>query len=56
VQTQLSHELRTLQPAFPKGENRADFEELVDELDEATWAIGDEVDVKGVVNRVFLDD
>jgi hypothetical protein len=56
VQTQLGQELRTLQPVFLEGEDRVDFEDLVDELDEAARAIGDEVDVEGVVNRAFLDD
>jgi len=35
-----------MQPVFPKGEGRADFEELVDELDEATGAIGNKVEVE----------
>jgi len=40
------HKLRLLEPVFPKGEGRADFEELVDELDEATGAIGNKVEVE----------
>jgi hypothetical protein len=56
VQTQLGYELRTLQPVFPEGEDRVDFEELVDELNEAARAIDEEVNVEGVVNRVFLGD
>ena len=46
LQTQLRHGLRNMQPVFPKGEGRADFEELVDELDEATGAIGNKVEVE----------
>jgi hypothetical protein len=56
VQTQLGQDLRTLHPIFPEGEDRADFEELVDELDEAVGAIGAKVNIKGVVNRVFLGE
>jgi hypothetical protein len=33
-----------------------DLEELVNELDEAAGVIGTEVDIEGVVNKVFLDD
>lgn len=56
VQTQLRHEVRTLQPGFPEGEDQADFEELVDKLDEAVGAIGAVVNVEGEVNRVFLGE
>jgi hypothetical protein len=56
VQTQLGHDLQTLHLIFPEGEDQADFEELVDELDEAAGAIGAEVNVEGVVNRVFLGE
>lgn len=51
VQTQLGHKLRTLQPAFPEGEDRANFEELVHELDEVAGAVGAEVNVKMVSIR-----
>jgi hypothetical protein len=56
VQTQLRHELQTLHPIFPEGEDRAGFEELVDKLDEAARVIGAKVNVEGVVNRVFLGE
>ncbi|RLM55989.1 polyprotein [Panicum miliaceum] len=51
VQTQLGHELWFLQLIFPEGEDQADFEELVDELDEVSRAIGDVVDADSVVNK-----
>lgn len=56
MQTQLGHDLRTPHPVFPEGEDRADFKEIVNELDEAAGAIGAEVDVEGVINRVFLGE
>jgi hypothetical protein len=56
VQTQLGHKLWNLQPVFPEGEDRVDFEELIDELDKAVGAISAEVDVEGIVNRIFLDE
>lgn len=54
MQTQLSHELRSLQPIFLDRDGQADFEDLVDELDEATSAIDNVVDANSVVNKVFL--
>jgi hypothetical protein len=56
VQTQLGHELQTLHPVFPEGEDRVGFEELVDKFDEAVGTISAEVNVEGVVNRVFLGE
>ena len=50
VQTRLGHDLRNLQLVFE------DFEELIDELDEAAAAICDEVNVESVIIKVFYDD
>lgn len=55
VQTQPGHKLHFLQPASLEGEDQADFEELIDELDEAAGAIGNIIDTDSVVNKVLLD-
>ena len=56
VQTLLGHELRNVQLVFLEGEARVDFEELVHKLDGAASVNSLEVDVEGVVNKVFLGD
>ena len=56
VQTLLGHELHNVQLVFLEGEARVDFEELVYKLDGATGVNSLEVDVEGVVNKVFLGD
>jgi hypothetical protein len=54
MQTQLGHELRSLQPIFLDRDGRVDFEDLVDEFDEATGSIDNIVDADSIVNKVFL--
>lgn len=39
----------------PKGEGQANFEDLVDELDETAKAIGIIVDADSIVSKVFLE-
>jgi len=56
VQTLLGHELRNVQLVFLEGEARVDFEELVYKLGGAAGVNSLEVDVEGVVNKVFLGD
>ena len=56
VQTLLGHELRNVQLVFLEGEARVDFEELIYKLDGAAGVNSLEVDVEGVVNKVFLGD
>ena len=56
VQTLLGHELRNVQLVFLEDEARVDFEELVYKLGGAAGVNSLEVDVEGVVNKVFLGD
>lgn len=56
VQSQLGHDLRGFQLVIPEGEDHDDLEKLVLEFDEAAGAISVEVDIAGVVSRVFLGD
>lgn len=42
-----------MQSAFLGEEDRADFEELIDKLDEAAKAINNVVDADSVVNSLF---
>ena len=56
VQTMSGNYFRMLQPIFPQGEAREEFEELVDEPDGIATVISDEIHVGNVINNVFADE
>ena len=56
VQTLSKKDLWTLQPVFPLGQAREEFEELVDDLDGVTTVISDEIHVGNVINNAFTDE
>jgi len=56
VQRQTSCDLRLMEPDFPEGEEREEFEELVDDLEMAASAISEGVSTKAVIGNVFADD
>ena len=56
VQTLSGKDLRTLHPIFPEGEEREEFEELVDDLGMVGTTIAEDVSLDAVVANVFADD
>ena len=56
VQTLSGNDLRTLHPIFPEGEEREEFEELVDDLGMVATTIAEDVSLDTVVANVFADD
>ena len=53
VQTLFGNDLRTLHPIFPEGEEREEFEELVDDLDIVAIAIAEDVSIDSVISNIF---
>ena len=53
VQTLSRNDLRTLHPIFPEGEEREEFEELVDDLDIVATAIAEDVNIDSVISNIF---
>ena len=53
LQTLFRNDLRTLHPIFPEGEEREEFEELVDDLDIVATAIAEDVNIDSVINTIF---
>ena len=56
VQTLSGNNLRTLHPTFPEGEEREEFDELVDDLGVVATAIAEDVSLDAVISNVFVDD
>ena len=48
------HNLHSLQPGYPDGENPDDYQELVEDFEGATDAVTNITHAKEVVNKVFL--
>jgi hypothetical protein len=47
---------RTFHPVFPKGEEREEFDELVDDLSMVADAIAENVSLDAVINNVFGEE
>ena len=56
VQTLSGNDLRTLHPIFPEGEEREEFDELVDDLGVVATTIAEDVSLDAVISNVFVDD
>ena len=49
-------DLRLMEPVFPEGEAREEFEELVDDLSMVASTIAKDVSIEAVIGNVFADD
>ena len=54
AQMRSGHNLLSLQPGYPDGENPDDYQELVEDFEGATDAVTNITHAKEVVNKVFL--
>ena len=45
-----------MEPVFPEGEAREEFEELVDDLSMVASTIAKDVSIEAVIGNVFADD
>jgi hypothetical protein len=55
AQIHSGRELRHLQPDFPKGDELADYNDLISDFEGIAETISNEIDTDGVVNKVFYD-
>ena len=45
-----------MEPIFPEGDEREEFDELVDDLEMAASAVSEDVSIEAVIGNVFADD
>jgi hypothetical protein len=54
AQVRSGHDLRLVEPGFPKEENLDDYQDLVDDYEGAGIAVADITSTEEVMNNVFL--